>query len=148
MTSSHLAHFYYWCAGWEDCSCPPVKLAFFRSGRMRLRAFDDLFRNSSTPSTLSLRRQKWYNCKNRPDCPTGAISPCRWCNQTVICSYYREQMRLSDTYSGSIIHGFGVWFKQGEIMRLLFIYGFDLQTACDGTRGEGEVGFCRVRDGS
>jgi hypothetical protein len=27
-------------------------------------------------------------------------------------------MRLSDTYSGSIIHGFGVWFKQGEIMRL------------------------------
>ena len=33
-------------------------------------------------------------------------------------SYYREQMRLSDTYSGSIIHGFGVWFKQGEVRRL------------------------------
>lgn len=32
--------------------------------------------------------------------------------------YYREQMRLSDTYSGSIIHGFGVWFKQGEVRRL------------------------------
>ncbi len=30
----------------------------------------------------------------------------------------------------------------------VFIYGFDLQTACDGTRGEGGVGFCRVRDGS
>lgn len=27
-------------------------------------------------------------------------------------------MRLSDTYSGSIIHGFGVWFKQGEVRRL------------------------------
>ena len=27
-------------------------------------------------------------------------------------------MRLSDTYSGSIIHGFGVWFKQGEVWRL------------------------------
>ena len=27
-------------------------------------------------------------------------------------------MRLSDTYSGSIIHGFGGWFKQGEIRRL------------------------------
>ena len=32
--------------------------------------------------------------------------------------YYREWMRLFETYSGSIIHGFGVWFKQGEIRRL------------------------------